>query len=607
MAEFGQLATDDPLAAERQVRKRLAANRGASDRETAFWLQLSLVDLLVQTDREADSRRELAHARALLPSGPAAHRQRLWLEFYERFSTGTPVDAPAYQRQQARAREEAQAVGDESLLCALNMHDAVVQLERDAVDEAWATLEAVEACAIRLGDVSMQAYALGSMGPLAGRMGARDLPQTYYQRALALLGQVPARFKKAWLLDDLGWAQFRAGETDEARRSFEQVLALSTEIADVSGMMRGHEGLAEVQLKQQDAGSALQHARAALAQAAAHPGLRYRLATAQTQVVEALTQLGRSAELVSELEVLRAVAVQDPSPRTGVLVSRSAARALRVLGHHTEAYLELERFVELSAADQRSQRERDAQRLQAHYEAARREAENASLRHAAEVSRLELQARTGRQRSLWAVVAALGLALAGGGAYFARALRRRHRLAELALRDELTGAPNRRAVLAFAREQLSLARRLDLPLSLALIDLDRFKQINDRYGHATGDRVLEAFARAAMAELRGQDRLGRWGGEEWLLVMPGTRRDEMPAVFQRLRESLAAQIVAGLPVPHGVTFSMGTAERHPGLDSVEALTAEADRQLYRAKEQGRDAMCAAGLDLPPQQAAPHAA
>lgn len=112
-----------------------------------------------------------------------------------------------------------------------------------------------------------------------------------------------------------------------------------------------------------------------------------------------------------------------------------------------------------------------------------------------------------------------GAALAGGGAYFARALRRRHRLAELALRDELTGAPNRRAVLAFAREQLSLARRLDLPLTLALIDMDRFKQINDRHGHAVGDRVLDAFVRAVSRELRGQDRLGRWGGEEWLLVV----------------------------------------------------------------------------------------
>ena len=97
MAEVSRETIDDPLAAERQVRKRLAAQRSATDTETAFWLQLSLVDLLVQTDREADSRRELAAARALLPQGPAARRHRLWLDFYERFSQPGPVDLPKFQ------------------------------------------------------------------------------------------------------------------------------------------------------------------------------------------------------------------------------------------------------------------------------------------------------------------------------------------------------------------------------------------------------------------------------------------------------------------------------------------------------------------------------
>lgn len=604
MVEVSVQAMDDPLAAERQVRKRLATQRGAVNTDTAFWLQLALVDVLVQSDREVDSRRELAVARSLLPQGPSARGHRLWLEFYERFSHPGPVKLPQFQSALALAREEARAVGDEQLLCALQMHEAVVHVERDAVDEAWLALERLDQCATRLADAGLQSYALGTMGPLAGRVGAQGQPQSYYQRALRALGNVEARFRRAWLLDDLAWAQFKAGDTAAARLSFEQVLTLSSEIADVSGTMRAHEGLAEVLLREQDAEGALHHARLALTQARAKEGLRFRLVTAQTQVVEALAQLGRNAELAPQVDSLRAMVEQDPSTHTAVLVSRSAARGLRALGRHAEAYQELEKFVELTATDQRQQRERDAQQLQARYDAVRRDAENKELRHAAEVARLELDARNQRQRALWAVVAALGLALAGGGVYFARALRRRHRLAELALRDELTGAPNRRAVLAFAREQLSLARRLDVPLSLALIDMDRFKQINDRHGHAIGDRVLDAFVRAATRELRGQDRLGRWGGEEWLLVMPGTRCDEMPGVFQRLRDAMVDQVVPGLPVPHGVTFSMGAAERQMGLDTVEALVAEADRHLYRAKAQGRDALSvAAAYEMPTQQVA----
>jgi energy-coupling factor transporter ATP-binding protein EcfA2 len=424
MAEVGRQAMDDPLAAERQVRKRLATQRGAANTETAFWLQLSLVDLLVQTDREADSRRELAVARSLLPQGPSARGHHLWLKFYERFAQPGPVEMAQFQATQALARDEARAVGDEQLLCALQMHEAVVQVERDAVDEAWAALERVDQCATRQADAALQAYALGTMGPLAARVGAQgEQPQAYYQRALRALGEMPARFRRAWLLDDLAWAQFKAGETAAARRGFEQVLALSSEIADVSGVMRGHEGMAEVLLREKDAEGALRQARLALAQARAKEGLRFRLVTAQTQVVEALAQLGRLAELAPEIDSLRAMTAQDPSPHTAVLISRSAARGLRALGRHAEAYQELEQFVELTATDQRQQRERDAQRLQARYDAVRRDAENKELRHAAEVARLELDARNQRQRALWALVATLGVALAGGGAYFARALR----------------------------------------------------------------------------------------------------------------------------------------------------------------------------------------
>jgi diguanylate cyclase (GGDEF)-like protein len=590
MALATRLSLDDPRAAEIQVRQRLTASRSSGDKDTAFWLQLALVDVMVQTDREADSKLELAAARALLPAAPWAQRHRLWLEFYERFAQAGPVALPEFRRQQAAAREAARTAGDESLLCALDLYDAVVQVEVDAVDEAWAALEAVDRCAAKLSEPALQAYAQGTMGPLAGRVGSTSQAQTYFQRALGVLGHAPARFKRAWLLDDLGWAQLKAGDLAAAGKSFEQVLGLSTEIADASGVMRGHEGLAEVLLRRHEAPAALRHARAALAQANAQPGLRFRLVTAQTQVVEALAQQA-GPELAAEIERLGSMAAQDPTPRTGALIARSAARGLRALGRHEQAYVELERHIELAAAEEKGQRERDAQRLAARYDAARRDAENSALRYAADVARLELRSRNDRQYALWALVAALGLALAGSGAFFTRALRRRQQLADLALRDELTGAPNRRAVLAFAREQFRVTQRLSLPLTIGLIDLDRFKHINDTHGHATGDRVLEAFARAAAGVMRGQDRVGRWGGEEWLLVLPGTPLEEMPAVFERLRQALAAQVVPGLPRPHGVTFSMGAAQRQAGQDTVDALIAEADHQLYRAKAQGRDAVC----------------
>lgn len=592
MVEVTRRALDDPGAALDVAAERIAAARAAGDRTAEAWLQLATVDVLVQADRQAEALRALRAVQALLEGarGAEADRQRRWAALYLRFASDTPADVDAFRREQAALREQARASGDEALACAVDRVDGWVFYELDATDESWAALEATERCAARLRDPGVRADALGAMGLLAGRVGAPQPAETWFERAIAVLGGEPARYKRAWLLDDLGWALLDRGAVDAARQRFEASLALALELGDLSSTMRGHEGLAEVLLKQGDGEGALRQARQSL-RLGADAGLRFRAVTAQTQVVEALILLSRTEELAREVGVLKDMGRQDPSARTGALITRSTANGYRALGRWREAYGELERFLEFARITEKARRDREAQRLQARWETVRRDAENAELRRVADAARMELAVRNERLRTLAsALVAALAL-LATGGWFLARTVRRRRRMADLALRDELTGLPNRRAMMAFAAEQFGVAQRVDLPLTVAFVDLDHFKQVNDRFGHACGDRVLQAFAQAAQGILRGQDRIGRWGGEEWLLVMPGTRAAEAPQVFQRLRESLAAQVVEGLPQGHRVTFSMGVAERGPGLETVEALIGEADRHLYEAKSRGRDALC----------------
>lgn len=596
MAEVLDRAIDDPNSALVLGRQRVAVARANGQRETEFWLQLAVADVLVQTDRHPEAGEVLAAARPLAggdATDSEATRRRLWLDVYVRLATPGPADSVEFEPVQAKARAAARDLGDELLACNIDLIDAVNYIELDASDQAWAALEATERCSGRLGDVGLQTYALGAMGLLASRVSAQLPAQAYFERAIAALGKHPARYMRAWLHDDLGWSLLDRDELGAARSSFETALALAGEVGDVSALMRAHEGVAEVALKANDGAVALKHARESL-RLGGGSGLLYRPVTAQTQVVEALVML-KQPELAREVERLRAIAERDPSPHTGALIARSAARGYHALARHSEAYAELERFLELTRIDDKARRDAEAQRLQVRYEAARRDAENSELRHVAEAARLELAVRSERQRALIAALLALLLLLAGGGTYFGRALLRRRRLADLALRDELTNLPNRRAVLAFAQEQFALAQRLDLPFALALIDLDHFKQINDSHGHIAGDRALQAFGAAAIGILRGQDRVGRWGGEEWLLVMPGTRAEELGHAFERLRHSFVGHAIDGLPQPHGITFSMGVAEREAGSESLDALIAEADRQLYLAKAQGRNAVRGVGL------------
>ena len=154
----------------------------------------------------------------------------------------------------------------------------------------------------------------------------------------------------------------------------------------------------------------------------------------------------------------------------------------------------------------------------------------------------------------------------------------------LATTDPLTGLPNRRALDDCLRSALAAAHRHAESVSVALIDVDHFKRINDRCGHAMGDRVLVQLGHRLAADLRASDRLGRWGGEEFLLVAGHTPLPAALELAERLRAS-----VAGFGFGHGepVTVSIGVAQVRPG-DDANTLLARADEALYRAKNAGRN-------------------
>ncbi|MGY4514460.1 GGDEF domain-containing protein [Lysobacter sp. HA18] len=152
----------------------------------------------------------------------------------------------------------------------------------------------------------------------------------------------------------------------------------------------------------------------------------------------------------------------------------------------------------------------------------------------------------------------------------------------LAVSDELTGLPNRRSMQALLERSIALSNRDVAPFCVAILDIDHFKAVNDELGHAAGDEVLRNVGRLGRDQLRATDVLGRWGGEEFLLVMPGAP-DVGTTALERIREAVACGACPG----RRVTLSAGVATHRPGEDA-DALLARADRALYRAKHDGRD-------------------
>jgi len=159
---------------------------------------------------------------------------------------------------------------------------------------------------------------------------------------------------------------------------------------------------------------------------------------------------------------------------------------------------------------------------------------------------------------------------------------------ELATRDALTGLLNRRAMVELlAREHPRIVRGQG-PLAVALLDIDWFKRINDSHGHGTGDEVLRRFAAVLKDQLRAADALARWGGEEFLLLMPGTRLDDAGVVLERLRNGVCTgEGFDGIAADLKVTFSAGLVEVAEG-EAQDAAIDRADRALYRAKQNGRN-------------------
>ncbi|HCR1770697.1 TPA: biofilm formation regulator diguanylate cyclase SiaD, partial [Pseudomonas aeruginosa] len=160
-------------------------------------------------------------------------------------------------------------------------------------------------------------------------------------------------------------------------------------------------------------------------------------------------------------------------------------------------------------------------------------------------------------------------------------------LKEASIRDPLTGLPNRRMLLERLREENERSQRHGQSYVLAMLDVDFFKQVNDTWGHDSGDRVLVEIARAMESELREYDLCGRWGGEEFLLLLPQTRLQDAGPVLERVRDSVRTLAVRVGTEALSVTASVGVTEHHIG-ETYSQTVNRADAALLDAKRSGRD-------------------
>jgi diguanylate cyclase (GGDEF)-like protein/PAS domain S-box-containing protein len=214
------------------------------------------------------------------------------------------------------------------------------------------------------------------------------------------------------------------------------------------------------------------------------------------------------------------------------------------------------------------------------------------------------QVETATGRLFWALLDARALDQDGrphwmlGIADITEQKRTEERLRELATTDPLTGALNRRQLFELAEEEVRRAERYGRPLCFSMLDLDHFKAVNDRYGHAVGDEALRAVASAFRRSLRTTDRLARHGGEEFVVMLPETPLLTARGAIERIRASVEALRFDAKGDRIAITVSAGVVAWRSG-ESVDAVLDRADGALYQAKRAGRNQVVAAGDPGPP--------
>lgn len=168
----------------------------------------------------------------------------------------------------------------------------------------------------------------------------------------------------------------------------------------------------------------------------------------------------------------------------------------------------------------------------------------------------------------------------------------RQQMEQLALHDGLTGLLNRRTIEEYAEAEFDQASRKKRPLSVVLLDVDHFKSVNDKYGHKFGDHTLRRVAQLLTGDLRKYDRVGRWGGEEFILILPETQLQDAIMVAERLRSRIAEM---KLSLENGKQFSvqisLGVACATGEFPSLQKLIDAADQAMYGAKQTGRNRVC----------------
>jgi len=429
----------------------------------------------------------------------------------------------------------------------------------------------------------------------AGRLSMAQFSVRDYPQALALVDETIAFFRSekaqirlATALDRRTKILKAAGRLDEAMLAADEALKIHQNIGDRVGTGLSQMTMCGVLIERnslREAGEWCDRAELTLSQTSGMDDNDYRtLAALRGRLYLAL---GRSREAVTQFD--RAIAPGGAQPADDIAeLYELRSRAHAAVGNYPAAFNDQGEFLRRMREQGTLDRIREVAQLRVQFENDQEKQKIVLLEKDKKLAEERLNSQT-RTTQLVAIAGLTGLITAFFLGY-ALLSNRRHRaeLIRLAERDELTGLLNRRAIVRKAVECLTRARESRGTLIIGLIDLDHFKSVNDRFGHAVGDQLLQRLAVSMRTTLHNREIFGRYGGEEFLVLFPDMTMDQARQDSEKLRASLRDQPLRIDDQDVSVSLSLGLAGYESGDVLFDQVARRADIALYVAKTQGRD-------------------
>jgi diguanylate cyclase (GGDEF)-like protein len=429
----------------------------------------------------------------------------------------------------------------------------------------------------------------------AGRLSMAQFSVRDYPQALALVDETITFFREqnaqirlATALDRRAHILMAADRLDEARMAADEALRIHEGIGDRVGTGLSQMRMCGVEIQRgslKEAGDWCDRAERTLSKTSGMDDNDYRTLAALRGRL--FLSLGQWREAVGQFD--RAIAPGGAQPADDIAeLYELRSRAHSALGNFAAAFNDQGEFLRRMREQGTLDRIREVAQLRVQFENDQEKQKIALLEKDKKLAEERLNSQT-RTTQLVAIAGLMGLAAAFVLGY-ALLSNRRHRaeLIRLAERDELTGLLNRRAIVRKAVELLSRARESKGTLVIGLIDLDHFKSINDRFGHAVGDQLLQRLAVALRTALHTREVFGRYGGEEFLVLFPDTTMEQAKQASEKLRLALRDQKLRVDEQDVTVTLSLGLASYEVGDVLFDQVARRADIALYVAKTQGRD-------------------